>query len=61
MFSLRFSVSIFLINLRRQSRVRKFFHTQVIARLAAILCLKLLFRKCVFYVLGCSKEVLCLR
>ena len=34
MFSLRFSGSKFLINLRRQFRVRKIFRTQVFARFA---------------------------
>ena len=34
MFSLRFSGSKFLINLRRQFRVRKIFHTQVFAGFA---------------------------
>ena len=31
MFSLRFSGSKFLINLRRQVRLRKIFHTEVLA------------------------------
>ena len=35
MFSLRFSGSKFLINLRRQFRVRKTFDTQVFAEFAA--------------------------
>ena len=47
MFSLRFPGSKFLINLRRQFRVRKFFRTQLFAGFEVILCLKLLFRKCV--------------
>ena len=54
MFSLRFLGSKFLINLRRQFRVRKIFRTQVFAGFACILCLKLLYRKCVTYVVGCS-------
>ena len=55
MFSLRFSGIKFLINLRRQFRVRKIFRTQVFAGFAAcILCLKLLYRKCGTYVVGCS-------
>ena len=54
MFSLRFSGSKFLINLRRQFRVRKIFRTQLFAGFEVILCLKLLFRKCVTYVVGCS-------
>ena len=45
MFSLCFSRSKFLINLRWQFRVRKIFRTQGFARFAVILCLKLLFRK----------------
>ena len=47
MFSLRFPGSKFLINLRRQFRVLKFFRTQLFAGFEVILCLKLLFRKCV--------------
>ena len=35
-------------------RVRKIFRTQVFAGFACILCLKLLYRKCVTYVVGCS-------
>ena len=54
MFSLRFSGSKFLINLRRQFRVRKIFRTQFFARFEVILCLKLLFQKWVTYVAGCS-------
>ena len=57
MFSLRFSGSKFLIKLRRQFRVCKFFCTQISCGVCSlfILCLKqLLFRKCVNYVLGCS-------
>ena len=54
MFSLRFSGSKFLINARRQFRVRKIFRTQLFAGFEAILFLKLLFRKCVTYVAGCS-------
>ena len=54
MFYLRFSGSKFLINLRRQFRVRKIFRTQVFAGFACILCLKLLYQKCVTYVVGCS-------
>ena len=53
MFSLRFSGSQFLIKLRRQFRVRKI-RTQLFAGFEVILCLKLLFRKCVTYVAGCS-------
>ena len=54
MLSLRFSGRKFLIILRRQIRVRKIFHTQVLAGFCSlfILCLKLVFRKCVTYVLG---------
>ena len=63
MFSLRFSGRIFLINLRRQFRVRKFF------RVGKIFCAQdfagfavfsfcvwnyVLFQKCVTYVAGCS-------
>ena len=47
MFFLRFSESKFLINLRRQFRVRKIFRTQVFAGFACILCLKLLYQKLV--------------
>ena len=55
MFSLHFSGSQFLINLQQQFRVRKIFRTQVFTGFAVfILCLKLLFRKCVTYVVGCS-------
>ena len=54
MFSLRFSGSKFLINLRRQFRVRNIFRAQLFAGFEDILCLKLLFRKCVTYVAGCS-------
>ena len=55
MFSLRFSGSNFLINLRRQFRVRKIFRTQGFAGFTVfILCLKLLYRKCVPYRVGCS-------
>ena len=59
MFPLRFSESKCLINLRRQYRVRKIFsrrqlRTQVYAGLQSFhLRLKLLFRKCVTYVVGC--------
>ena len=53
-FSLRFSGSKFLINLRRQFGVRKIFRTQVFAGFACILCLKLLYQKCVIYVVGYS-------
>ena len=35
-------------------RVRKIFRAQVFAGFACILCLKLLYRKCVTYVVGCS-------
>ena len=42
MFSLSFSRSKFLINLRRQFRVRKFFYVRICSLF--ILCLKLLFR-----------------
>ena len=55
MFFLRFLGSKFLINLRRQFRVRKIFRTEVFAGFGVfILRLKLLFRKCVTYVLGSS-------
>ena len=54
MFSLRFSGSKFLINLPQQFRVRKIFRIQVFAGFACILCLELLYRKCVIYVVGCS-------
>ena len=54
MFSLRFSGSKFLINLRRQFRVRKIFRTQAFAGFACILCLKLLHRKWVICVVVCS-------
>ena len=55
MFSLHFSGSQFLINLQQQFRVRKIFRTQVFTGFAVfILCLKLLFRKCLTYVVGCS-------
>ena len=50
----RFLLSKFLINLRRKFRVRKIFRTQVFAGFAGILCLKLLYQKCVTYVVGCS-------
>ena len=57
MFSLRFSGSKFLINLRRAYvnffRVRKIFRAQVFVGFACILCLKLLYRKCVTDVVGC--------
>ena len=45
MLSLRFSGRKFLIILRRQIRVRKIFHTQVLAGFCSlfILCLKLVF------------------
>ena len=55
MFSLRFSGSNFLINLRRQFRVRKNFCTQGLAGFTVfILYLKLPYRKCVTYRVGCS-------
>ena len=54
MFLLRFSGSKFLINLQWQFRVRKIFLTQLFAGFEVILCLKLIFRKCVTYVAGCS-------
>ena len=57
MFSLRFSGSKFLINLRRQIRVRKIFQVEFFAGFTVFLfCiyLKLLFRKCVTSVVGCS-------
>ena len=65
MFSLRFSGSKFLINLRRQSRLLKFFRVRKIFRaqrfdgFEVIVCLKLLFRKCVTYVAGCSFTKTC--
>ena len=58
MFSLRVSGSKFLINLRRQFRVRKTLVQAWICSLF-ILCLKLLFRKSVTYVLGCSFIKIC--
>ena len=58
-FSLRFSGSKFLINLRRQFHVRKIFRTQLFAGLEVILCLKLLFRKCVTYLAGCCFTKTC--
>ena len=54
MVFLRFSGNKFLINLRRQIRVRKIFRTQVFQSFHLAFKLKLLFRKCVTYVLGCS-------
>ena len=62
MFSLRFSRSKFLINLRPQLRVSKsllctlnFLYTSFCGICSLfILCLKLLFRLCVTYYLGCS-------
>ena len=54
MFSLRFSESQLLINLRRQFRVRKIFRTQLFVGLEVILCLKLVFPKSITYVAGCS-------
>ena len=62
MISLRFSGSKFLINLRRQFRVSKIFSCTEnflctsfcgICSLC-ILCLKLLYRKCATYLVGCS-------
>ena len=61
MFSLYFSGSKYLINLRRQFRVRKTFsctwnfpYTSFCGICSLlILCLKWLFRKCATYVLGC--------
>ena len=57
MFSLRFSGSKFLINSRWQFRVREFFSYTSFCGIGSlfILCLKFLFRKCVTYVLGCSR------
>ena len=43
-----------MINQRRQSRVRKIFRAQVFAEFACILCLKLLYQKCVTFVVGYS-------
>ena len=40
-------------------RVRKIFRTQLFAGFEVILCLKLLFRKCVTYVAGCSFTKTC--
>ena len=64
-FSLRFTGSKFLLNLLRGSfahvkfvRVRNFLRTQVFAG-CVVLCLKLLFRKCVTYVLKQPPEVFC--
>ena len=62
MFSLRFSGSKFLINLRRKFRVRKIFSCTSSFSCTRfceiyslfILCFKLLFRKCVTYVAGHS-------
>ena len=62
MFSLHFSGSKFLTNLRRQFCVRKFFSCTwnfsyinfCGIRSLFNLSLKLLFRKCITYVLGCS-------
>ena len=62
MFSLRFSGSKFLINSRRQFHVRKICSCSQNISYASfcgicshlILHLKLLFRKCITYVLGCS-------
>ena len=60
MFSLRFLGRKFLINLRRQFRVRKLFsrrqlRTQVFVGFKVFhLSLKLLFQKCGTYVQGCS-------
>ena len=55
MFSLRFSGSKFLINLRRLFRVRKIFCSPGFAGFTVlILYLKLLFRKCTTYGVGCS-------
>ena len=65
MFSLRFSGGKFLINLPgnfvyvKFFRVRKIFRTQLFAGFEVILCLKLLFRKCVTYVAGCSFTKTC--
>ena len=59
MFLLRFSGSKFLINLRQQFRVRKIFRTQLFVGFEVILCLKLLFRKCVTYAAGCSFTKTC--
>ena len=39
--------------------VRKIFRTQIFAEFEVILCLKLLFRKCVTYVAGCSFAKTC--
>ena len=60
MSSLRCSLSKCLTNLRRQFLVRKIFlctlifRTQAFAGSTCIFCLKLLYRKCVTYVVGCS-------
>ena len=62
-FSLRFSGSKFLINLRRQFRVRKIFRTQGFAGFTVFsFCVwnSVLFRKCVTYVAGCSFIKTCL-
>ena len=40
-------------------RVRKIFRTQLFAESEVILCLKLLFQKCVTYVAGCSFTKTC--
>ena len=55
MFSLRFSGSKFLINLRRQFRVRKIFsYTSFCGVCGLHFVFKIAIRKCVTYVLGCS-------
>ena len=54
-----FSGSKFLINLRQQFRLRNIFFVYVkffvykVEFISVHLCLKLLFRKCVTYVVGC--------
>ena len=47
MFSLRLLGSKFLINLGRQFPVLKIIRTQFFAGFEVILCLELLFRKCI--------------
>ena len=60
MFSLGFSGSKFLINWRRQIRVRNFFYATFCGRCDLfILCLKLLFRNCVTFILGGSLIKFC--
>ena len=57
--SLRFSGTKFLINLRRQFRVRKLFFVYVKFFVHKFLRDLQLFRKCITYVLGCSPIKTC--